>query len=333
MKMLIRKSCGVPGGLFGTFLLAFSSVFLIHGELSPALARQAKQNSLFSQLESHAANKQKVLALLEQLPRLEATQCFAMDCREVRRHIIIDGQYQGMDQPAFLENAAQKSQARNKALCEALRELAKSHQNLFGSGENADLMVRSADDPAFKPFGSSMTLAEAIARMTEGNEAEVQAFQTIFETGQNNRGYVHKLECHAGVVEFVYAVSDIVYGVMVPSELEFGTDRVDADPKKVRLFFVPAGQVIALHPYVLHSGSLSVEPDKSFSVIIYKKPVAGDKELLVRLPEKWSRGQEFIRMPGIDKYYLTLADLHTEDLKMNRGYITGNRPLRLPVGK
>ena len=333
MKMLIRKSFDVPGGLLGTFLLAFSYVLLIHGELSSALARQAKQDSLIAQLESHAASKQEVLALLEQLPRLEVTQCFAMDCREIRRHIIIDGRYQGMSKLEFLENAARKCQSRNNALSEALRELAKSHKSLFGSGENADLMVRSADDSAFKTFGSSMTLAEAIARMTEGNEAEVQAFQTIFETGQNNRGYVHKLESHAGVVEFVYAVTDIVYGVMLPGELEFGTDRVDADPAKVRLFFVPAGQVIALHPYVLHSGSLSVEPDRSFSVIIYKKPVAGDKELPVRLPEDWPRGQALIRIENVDKYYLTLADLHTEDLKMNRGYITDNRPLRLPVGK
>lgn len=326
---------------FSILFFAFFWCLLFPSGLSPAQEPHAKQDSLIAQLESHAVNKQKVLGLLEQSPKLETTQCFATDYRQIRQHIIIDGEYQSIGKRAFLENAARKCLGRNNALFETLRELLKSHQNLFGSGENADLMVRSADDPAFKPYGFSLNMAEAMARMTEGNDAEVQAFQTIFETGQNTRGYVHKLECHATVVEFVYAVTDIVYGVMLPGDLEFGTDRVDADPTKVRLFFVPAGQVIALHPYVLHSGSLSVEADRSFSVIIYKKPVADSKELVIRLPEDWTRRQELIKIADVDKYYLTLAELHTPalslsngaDLKTNRGYITDKKPLRLPVGK
>lgn len=308
----------------------FVCCLLFPRELSAAQEHQVKRDALIAQLESHAANKRKLLSVLEQSPKLEMTQYFAMDSPQIRRHIIIDGQYRGTGKRAFLENAARKCQGRNKALFEALRELSQSHQNLFGSGENADLMVRSAADPAFEPFGFSMSLAEATARMTEGNEAEVQAFQTIFETGQNTRGYVHKLECHAGVVEFVYAVTDIVYGVMLPGDLEFGPERVVADPTKVRLFFVPAGQVIALHPYVWHSGSLSVKADRSFSVVIYKKP-ATDSQQIITLPAAWQKGQECLKIAGADKFYLTLDELHTEDLKTNRGFIMDKRPIRLPT--
>jgi len=303
---------------------------LFPSDSSRAQEHQVERDLLIAQLESHAANKQKVFDVLDRVPTLARTQCFAMDDREIRRSIIMDGEYRAMGKRAFLENAARRCRDRNDALFEALRELSKSHQNLFGSGGNADLMVRSAGDPAFRPYGCSMSLAEAVARMTEGNEAEVQAFQTIFETGQNTRGYVHKLECHAGVVEFVYAVTDIVYGVMLPGELEFGPERVVADPTKVRPFFVPAGQVVALHPYVLHSGSLSVEPDRSFSVIIYKKPVT-DNQQIIALPAAWQKGQDCLKIAGVDKFYLTLDELHTEDLKTNRGFITAKRPIRLPT--
>ena len=193
-------------------------------------------------------------------------------------------------------------------------------------------MIRHADDQSFEPFGARMSFAQAIAAISAGNDEPVQAFQTIFETGQNTRGYVHKLECHAGAVEFIYAVTDIVYGVMLPAELRYGPDRVVAEPAKVQMFYVRAGDVIALHPYVLHSGSLSVEPDRSFSIMIYKKPVqAGD--FVVRLPEAWEEGQESLKLPGIDKYYLTLEELHATELKDNNGFISAPRPLRLPAWK
>jgi hypothetical protein len=193
-------------------------------------------------------------------------------------------------------------------------------------------MIRHADDPAFRPFGVHMSLAQAIAAISAGNDEPVQAFKTIFETGQNTRGYVHKLECHAGAVEFIYAVTDIVYGVMLPAELRYGPDRVVAEPTKVQMFYIRAGDVIAMHPHVLHSGSLSVEPDRSFSIMIYKKPVrAGD--LVVRLPEAWEDGQESLKLSDIDKYYLTLEELHTGELKDNNGFIAASRPLRLPAWK
>jgi hypothetical protein len=81
---------------------------------------------------------------------------------------------------------------------------------------------------------------------------------------------------------------------------------------------------------VLHSGSLSVEPGRSFSIVIYKKPVTKSTDAPVRLPEDWRRGREHVRLPDIDKLYLTLDELHTGDLKNHRGYIAGKRPIRLP---
>ncbi|UCD58406.1 MAG: hypothetical protein JSV16_04620, partial [Candidatus Hydrogenedentota bacterium] len=106
--------------------------------------------------------------------------------------------------------------------------------------------------------------------------------------------------------------------------------RVIAEPAKVQMFYIKAGDVIALHPYVLHSGSLSVEPDRSFSIIIYKKPIqAGD--LVVQLPNAWADGQQHIKLPDIDKYYLTLEELHTAELKNNLGFIASRRPVRLPA--
>ena len=103
-----------------------------------------------------------------------------------------------------------------------------------------------------------------------------------------------------------------------------------ADPTKVRLFFVRAGEVIALHPYVLHSGSLSVEPDRSFSAIIYKKPKT-DNQQIIALPPAWQKGQDCLKIAGADKFYLTLEELHTDDLKANRGFIAEKEPIRLPA--
>jgi len=286
---------------------------------------------LNSQLEIHANNKKKVLELIAELPKLKITKHFAMDFREIWRRIMIDGNYAGSDKLEFLQKAQDMFKDENMSLPEAIAALSKSHQDLFGAGKNKNIMVRSADDPAFRPFGVHMSLAQVIAQATCGNEAEVQAFQTIFETGQNTRGYVHKLECHAEATEFIYAVTDIVYGVMLPSDLSFGPKRVVADPKKVQLFYVRAGEVIALHPYVLHSGSLSVEPDRSFSVVIYKKPVEDTKELVVKLPESWTRWQNCLKIENVDKFYLTLEELHSAELKTNCGYIEGKKPMRLPV--
>lgn len=325
--MNVKRCFGDYGLSSRTGLFVFLCLLLSVGGLSQA---QERRDEVIRLLERHAVNKQKVLDILDRMPALAMTQCFAMNYRDINRRIIIDGEYQGTGKRTFLERAARMCDGE---LAQALRELSGSHQDLFGAGENKELMVRPARDPAFKPFGLATDLQQAMARITEGNKAEVQAFQTIFETGQNTRGYIHKLECHAGVVEFVYAATDIVYGVMLPGDLEFGSERVVADPTKVRLFYVRAGEVIALHPYVLHSGSLSVEPDRSFSVIIYKKPVTGDGESRVRLPDDWAARKGLLKIPDVDKYYLTLDKLHTAELAANRGYITDKRPLRLPVLK
>jgi hypothetical protein len=96
------------------------------------------------------------------------------------------------------------------------------------------------------------------------------------------------------------------------------------------MFYVKAGNVIALHPYVLHSGSLSVEPDRSFSIIIYKKP-AQTSDLIVRLPDQWQSWKQHLKLPDIDKFYLTQEELHTPELKNNKGFIAGRRPLWLPT--
>jgi len=288
-------------------------------------------DTLVRHLETHAANKQKVLDLLSKLPKLKTIKYFAMDFRGAWRGTIIDGEYEGVNKLAFLEKAIEKCRNEDAPLAQSLRVLLKSHRDLFGSGQNEDVVIRLAEDPTFRPFGVHMDLPRAIAQITEGNDAEVQAFKTIFETGQNTRGYVHKLECHAEAVEFIYAVTDIIYGVMLPGDLKFGPDRVLADPAKVRLFLVRAGEVIALHPYVLHSGSLSVEPDGSFSVIIYKKPVTDKKELAVKLPDAWAKWQKALKIENVDKWFLTLADLHTAELETNLGHVADKRPFRLPV--
>jgi len=341
-----RESCGVA---------VVAALLLI------STAAVAQPKDLADPLEAHARNKQQVLEQLRQMPQLTLTRCFGRDFRETWRQVLIDG----ADKQDFLRAALRKLEEERgetqkgekaerqegekagrsqgekgrrpssvltfspAALHQALTALADSHRRLFGLGGNAPLMIRPAADPAFRAFGRHLTLAAALAEMTDGNPAEVQAFGTLFETGQNTRGYVHKLESHASATEYIYALTDIVYGVLLPSELEFGADKVNADPRKVQMFYVRAGAVIALHPYVLHSGSLSVEPDRSFSILIYKRPAAGDQHRIV-LPAAWEKAQSRLKIAGADRFYLTLAELYTDDLKDLRGFITAPRPLRLP---
>jgi hypothetical protein len=303
--------------------------------LSTALlttAATAGDEDLPSLLEAHTANKQRVLSHFEKAPPVLLARHFHVEVRDIWRQIQVDDSCNGKDKQAFLRTALAVHQDNRSTLYKSLAALLESHRKLFGAGEHADLMVRHAADPAFRPFGRHLTAAEAAAEMMAGTDAEVQAFQTIWEMGRNTRGYIHKLECHAEAVEYIYAVSDIVYGVMLPSDLDFGQDKVTADPMKVRMFYVRAGEVIALHPYVLHSGSLSVEPDHNFSILIYKKPAA-TKRQVVALPDAWRQHQDWLKIVGADKFYLTLAELHTDDLKDNRGFIPATRPLRLPAWK
>jgi hypothetical protein len=300
--------------------------------LVPVADVQAAGSDLADMLATHATNKQRVLDAIEQMPPLALTRHFGLDATELRRRILIDGTYAGTDKAEFLDAALKRCSDSQSALRQALASLRASHRRLFGSG-NLGLMVRYAADPGFLPFGRHLTPAQALADICAGNGAEVQAFQTIFETGQNARGYVHKLECHAQAVEFIYAVTDIVYGVMLPTELDFRPDKVVADPKKVQMVYVRASEVIALHPYVLHSGSLSVEPDRSFSIVIYKKPVTEDRQCPVQLPQWWRQNEALVKLAGIDKFYLTLKELHTDDLKNNRGFIADRNTVRLPTGR
>ena len=292
--------------------------------LSCISAAGTEEGDLIRKIEQHATNKQNVLSLLKATSQLEIAKHFGCDFRNTWRRILIDGPYEGIEKEQFLKTSLDSFTKSQQALPEALQSLLESHRRLFGSGGHRELMIRHAAESASTPFGAHMSLAQAIATMSAENEEPVQAFKTIFETGQNTRGYVHKLECHAEAVEYIYAVTDIVYGVMLPGDLQFGPDRVVAEPKNVRMFYVKAGDVIALHPYVLHSGSLSVEPDGTFSIIIYKKPAeAGDH--VVRLPDEWTDGRELFKLPDIDKYYLTLEELHTAELKNNKGFIASRR--------
>jgi len=305
-------------------------IFVLSVAATASEKSSIKQTNLIRAVEKHSENKQKVLSLLKATPTLELTKRFSCDFRETWRRILIDGSCDGIDKAKFLDNSLGNFTDTRQELFKALKALLESHNSLFNSGQNSELMIRHADDPAFKPFGARMSLAQAIAGMSAGNDEQVQAFKTIFETGQNSRGYVHKIECHAESVEFIYAVTDIVYGVILPAELNFGPSRVTADPAKVQMFYIKAGDVIALHPYVLHSGSLSVEPDKSFSIIIYKKP-AQSADSVVRLPAAWQKWQQHLKLPDIDKYYLTLEELHAAELTGNKGYIAAREPVRLPV--
>ena len=294
-----------------------------------ATATSEENHNLIQKIEKHAENKQRVLSLLKVAPQLEIVKCFGGDFRETWRRILMDGPYKGIEKEQFLQTALRGFTNSGQALPKALKALLESHRQLFGSGQNRELMIRHADGPAFKPFGAHMSLGQAISAISAGNDEPVQAFKTIFETGQNTRGYVHKLECHAEAVEYIYAVTDIVYGVMLPHDLRFSFEGVIAEPAKVQMFYIKAGDVIDLHPYVLHSGSLSVEPDRSFSIIIYKKPVQAE-DLVVRLPDAWAGGQQQIKLPNVDKFYLTLEELHTAELKDNRGFIPARKPVRLP---
>ncbi|MEA3225914.1 MAG: hypothetical protein U9Q07_08180 [Planctomycetota bacterium] len=314
------------GGQCPPYLLGVSVLLILAG----AGRNLVGAASLIRQIEQHSANKQRALALLSASPQLESIKRFEDNFRETWRRILIDGSYGNIEKTQFLNTALQGFGDSQQELPKALQSLLKSHRLLFGSGKNRNLMIRQADDAAFKPFGSHMSLSQAIAAISAGNNEPVQGFKTIFETGQNTRGYIHKLECHAGAVEFIYAVTDIVYGVMLPAELQFGPNRVVAEPAKVQMFYINAGDVIALHPYVLHSGSLSVEPDRSFSIIIYKKP-AQTEDLVIRLPDAWQNWQGSLKLPDIDKYYLTLEELHTAELKNNKGFIAARRSVRLPA--
>ncbi len=232
MAKFIKERFGIFGFLDNTSLVFVLCFFLLFGAITYSREFTTNQDLLNSQLEAHAANKRKVLDSLTKSPKLKMTRLFAMDFREVWRRIIVDGEYEGQDKLSFLQEAVQKCNDENDSLARNLRALLKSHRDLFGSGKNKDLIIRFADDQAFRPFGINMSLTEAIARITEGSDAEIQAFKTIFETGQNTRGYIHKLECHAEAVEFIYAITDIVYGVMLPDELSSGPKRIVADPKK-----------------------------------------------------------------------------------------------------
>ena len=281
------------------------------------MAASAVAEDLTPLLETHAMNKQRALQALQAAPHT----------RGAWRQILVDGPLEGIAKEEFFAKARQDSPYR-----EALKALEDSHRRLFADGRNADLMVRWAGDPAFHRFGRHMSQDEALVCITGGDPVKVQAFQTIFETGQNTRGYVHKLECHAEAVEFIYAITDIVYGVMLPSDLTFASDRVTADPAKVQMFYVRAGEVIALHPYVLHSGSLSVEPDRGFAIVIYKEP-ATDADRTVAMPQNWPQHKDCIKIEGVDKFYLTLDELHTGDLEANGGFIVDKRPIRLPNWK
>lgn len=324
----IRQSQKI--GFFNKFMCVGLYVCVVLSSTAANGKKQVTPTGLVRQIEQHSANKQKVLTLLNAAPQLQITKLFGSDFKDTWRHILIDGQYGNSKKTQFLETTLRGFSNSQQELPRALHSLLKSHRLLFGSGKNRELMILHADDPAFKPFGIHMSLAQAIAAISAGNDEQVQAFKTIFETGQNTRGYIHKLECHAEAVEFIYAVTDIVYGVMLPAELKFGPNRVIAEPTKVQMFYVKAGNVIALHPHVLHSGSLSVEPDRSFSIIIYKKP-AQTKDQVVRLPEAWQNWQQRLKLPDIDKYYLTLEELHTPELNNIEGFIAARRPVWLPT--
>ncbi len=297
-------------------------------------------------LETHAANKQRLLQEIQGMSPFAVNRYFGMDFRELWRRILIDGSYEGRPKEDLLHSTL-RSWSGDSSVRQLADALNRTHRNLFGFGKGTGLMVRYAGDPAFKPFGRHMVLAEALGQISRLNDAQVQAFQTIFETGRNTRGYVHKLECHGRAIEYIYAVTDIVYGVMLPSDLDFDPNRVVAYPEKVQMFYVKAGEVIALRPYVLHSGALSVEPNRDFSVIIYKEPLPTYQSRMsldsiveewlqrapAQLPEQWEQKQTWLKIAGTDKYYLTLAELHTGDLADNRGFVVDTRPLRLPNWK
>lgn len=300
------------------------------GTTSVGKPAKAFSPMVIRQCEQHAVHKHSVLAELQGLSQLELLKISGRSFQDTWRSVLIDGPYLGVEKEAFLKMALANLGSSDADLSRALQALCQSHHQLFRADGSRRLMIRAASGPAFKPFGVHMSLAQAMARLTADSDAPVQAFRTIFETGQNTRGYVHKLECHAEAVEFIYAVTDIVYGVLLPSELVYGPEQVSILPSQVQMFYIKAGDVIALHPYVLHSGSLSVEPDRSFSIVIYKQP-AQARDLVVWLPENWSIWKERLKLPGIDKYYLNLPKLQTGELEGHPGTIPSPRPIRLPA--
>jgi hypothetical protein len=53
----------------------------------------------------------------------------------------------------------------------------------------------------------------------------------------------------------------------------------------------------------------------------------------VRLPEAWEDWRHSLKLPDVDKHYLTLEELHTGELRQNKGFIAAPKPLRLPAWK
>ncbi len=51
----------------------------------------------------------------------------------------------------------------------------------------------------------------------------------------------------------------------------------------------------------------------------------------MKLPKDWAKRQKFLKIENVDKYFLTLEELHIAELETNCGYIADKRPFRLPV--
>ncbi len=302
------------------YILCFTLLVVIIRGLFFQSVYAAEKIDIQKQISILAESKRDVLHSLEQMSSDKIKANFGCRSKEIRRRIMIDGDYSGLSKLVWLQDVLDANE--NKSIHEKLEALYQAHKNLISIPDHEKMLIKYAGDDSFHRFGSHLTYNQAIQKITGGSRT-IQAFKTIFETGENMNGYVHKLENHAHCLEYVVAVSDIIYGLMLVDDLDYREQKIVADPQKVQFFYVKAGEVIALSPLVLHSGSLAVESDGIFSVIIYKKPIEDTKQVLSNIPKIWYEKKQLIAVPDADKFLLTIEELHsTDELKKNKGYIS-----------
>ncbi len=280
-------------------ILVFLFILISFGE-SPG----TPNNTNMSLIQINAA-KASLLENMDALSEAELKTLFDSDNAEACRKIIIDGNYRGQSKVDFLQDFIYKCPV-TYSIRKNMQQLLQAHLDAFGKDQDHDLMIFHASDSIFNPFGGYISYDEALAQIKIGDE--VQAFHTIFETGSNKNTFVHKMEAHANEIEYVLALTDIIYGLCLVSDFEYSDRGVKVDPKKIKLFYVEKNHVIALHPLVVHSGSLSTNPNNHFSIMVYKKATDDTYVYPFAIPEEWEQHKDLIKLKDRNKYFLTLED-------------------------
>ena len=282
------------------------------------------------QLAALAFGKKQILDAYESLAG-KTRSSIPGDAREFRRRVLVDGDYEGEPKRAWVARIVARLNDQASSLERDLLALDALHAELFDRAGAGNLMIRHVADPAYRAFGTCETPKHGIAALFDPAGESVQAFPAILEAGRNARGYIHKLESHDAVVEYVYGITDHVFGVMAPQALRYEENRVVADPSDAQLFYVRAGEMVSIDPLVLHTGSLSVDADGHFAVMIAKRTVDTGAADGGDLPPEWHRWQERLRIAP-HKFFLTLEELQeAAGVPGHPGYVGGREPIRLVI--